>query len=40
MMNNYNESIWRSLGHPVFDIDYELAFEDVEWWNTEEEESD
>ena len=40
MMTDYNESVWRSLGHPAFDMDYELAFEDVEWWKIEEEESD
>ncbi len=40
MMTDYNESVWRSLGHPAFDMDYELAFEDVEWWKMEEEESD
>jgi hypothetical protein len=39
-MTDYSESIWRSLGHPAFDMDYELAFEDVEWWKAEEEDSD
>jgi hypothetical protein len=40
MMTDYSESIWRSLGHPAFDMDYELAFEDVEWWDIKDEEAE
>jgi hypothetical protein len=40
MMTNYNESIWRGLGHPAFDMDYELAIDDVEWWNAKDEDAE
>jgi hypothetical protein len=40
MMTDYNESVWRSLGHPAFDMDYELVVEDVEWWSSKEQDSD
>lgn len=39
-MSDYSESVWRKLGHPAFDLDYELAVEDVEWWGNEEEGDD
>ena len=39
-MTNYNESIWRGLGHPAFDMDYELAIDDVEWWNAKDEDTE
>jgi hypothetical protein len=40
MMTNYNESVWRGLGHPAFDMDYELAIDDVEWWNAKDEDTE
>jgi hypothetical protein len=36
-IDDYNESVWRKLGHPAFDYDYEAVVEDVEWWNAAEE---
>ena len=38
-MTDYNDSIWRDLGHPAFDDDFSLAIEDVEWWRKEEDDS-
>jgi hypothetical protein len=35
-MTNYNESVWRNLGHPAFDNDYLLAIDEVEWWEIQE----
>jgi len=39
-MSDYNESVWRGLGHPAFDMDYELVVEDVEWWSIKEEDEE
>jgi hypothetical protein len=38
-MTDYNESVWRSLGHPAFGYEHDLELEDVEWWKIEENES-
>jgi hypothetical protein len=37
MMTDYNNSVWRSLGHPAFDLDYEIVVDDVEWWDPKED---
>jgi hypothetical protein len=35
-MTDYNDSVWRSIGHPAFDDEYMLETKDIEWWNVDE----
>ncbi len=39
-MTDYNDSVWRDIGHPAFDDDYMLETEDIEWWNVNDNNED
>lgn len=32
-IDGYNESVWRTLGHPAFDDESLISIEDLEWWD-------
>ena len=36
-VDDYNESVWLSLGHPAFENEFLANLEDVEWWDINEE---
>lgn len=38
--SEYPESLWPRLGHPVFENDYIISLDDIEWWDIKKSESD
>ena len=36
-IDGYNESVWRTLGHPAFESDVTTINEDIEWWDINDE---
>jgi len=37
-IDGYNESVWTTLGHRIFELSPLMDLEaDIEWWDTEDE---